>query len=113
MDHGELAHKPLVAALAAFAIMGERGSFHRDAMMMLGSASLIPLKKPDGGVRPVAVGETLRRFVAKVVAARPATKAVIATLRPLQCGVSVPGACEAVGMGVAEAVRQLRLAPPA
>ena len=92
LAHGELAHKPLVAALAAFAIMGERGAFHRDAMMMFGSASLIPLKKPDGGVRPVAVGDTLRRFVAKVVAARPATKVVISALRPLQCGVSVPGA---------------------
>ena len=80
--------------------------------MMFGSVSLIPLKKPDGGVRPVAVGDTLWRFVAKVIAARPATKVVISALRPLQCGVSVPGACEAVGMGVAEAVRQLRMAPP-
>ena len=44
--------------------------------------------------------------------ARPATKVVISALWPLQCGVSVPGACEAVGMGVSEAVRQLRMAPP-
>jgi hypothetical protein len=31
-----------------------------------GGARLIPLCKKDGGVRPLAVGETLRRFVCKL-----------------------------------------------
>ena len=34
------------------------------------SATLIPLKKNDGGVRPIAVGNILRRLVAKLIAAR-------------------------------------------
>jgi len=29
------------------------------------AARLIPLKKKDGGVRPIAVGDTLRRLKAK------------------------------------------------
>ena len=30
-------------------------------------ATLIPLRKKDGGIRPIAVGQTLRRLVSKCV----------------------------------------------
>ena len=34
------------------------------------SAPLTPLRKPDGGVRPIAVGETLRRMVSSIAMSR-------------------------------------------
>ena len=63
-------------------------------------ANLTPLKKSDGGVRPVAVGETLRRVVGKALLASGRTKEQIATLQPLQVGVGLRNATEAVAMGV-------------
>ena len=52
--------------------------------------SLIALKKKDGGIRPITIGYTLRRLVAKC-----ANSAVIdriaALLSPIQVGVGVKG----------------------
>ena len=57
-------------------------------------AYLHPLLKKDGGVRPIAVGETLRRLVSKCLnfAVR---KDAESTLAPSQVGVGVRGGCEA------------------
>jgi len=38
---------------------------HPRAALYLCAARLIPLRKKDGGIRPIAVGDTLRRLVAK------------------------------------------------
>jgi hypothetical protein len=64
------------------------------------AASLIPLNKKDGGIRPIAVGETLRRLIGKVLLATPSVKAAAQTLVPRQTGVGVPKAAEMIGMGV-------------
>ena len=64
-------------------------------------ATLIPLKKKDGGIRPIAVGQTLRRLVAKCLSRRVAVT-VGADLVPLQLGCGVPLGCEAA----AHATRQ-------
>jgi hypothetical protein len=57
------------------------------------SAPITPLVKPNGGLRPIAVGLTLRRLVSKVALA-----AVLPTLcdylQPLQVGVGVRGGAE-------------------
>ena len=58
-------------------------------------ANLFAAKKKDGGLRPVAVGETLRRLVAKCLAFKVAEEAA-AFLTPLQFGVGVQGGCEAI-----------------
>jgi hypothetical protein len=56
-------------------------------------ATLLPLSKPDGDVRPVAVGTTLRRVIGRVVAAVH-KEAFAEFFSPLQVGVAVPGGGE-------------------
>ena len=54
---------------------------------------LDPLLKKDGGIRPIAVGETFRRLVSKCL--NSAIRREAATiLSPLQLGVGVRGGCE-------------------
>ncbi|KAI0979427.1 hypothetical protein GJ496_007243 [Pomphorhynchus laevis] len=52
---------------------------------------MIALKKSDGGLRPIAVGNTLRRMVDKI-SCRRATGEAVAVLSPFQVGVGVPSA---------------------
>ena len=74
-------------------------------MASLASAPLYALAKKDGGLRPIAVGETLRRLVSKCCC--HASKAMAASfLSPLQVGVGVPGGCEAVIHAVAAAIEE-------
>ena len=71
-------------------------------------ANLIPLAKKGGGTRPVAVGDTLRRLVGKVLLATPTAKRQVDGLRPTQVGVGVPNAAESVAMGVEALSRTLQ-----
>ena len=57
-------------------------------------ASLCALSKKDGGVRPIAVGNTLRRLATKV-GARSMSASIGDSLRPVQLGFSTKGGCEA------------------
>ena len=58
-------------------------------------ASLIAFSKPDGGIRPIAIGNTLRRLTAKA-AANFVKDASVSKLFPHQLGVSIPGGAEAI-----------------
>ena len=58
------------------------------------SANLTALWNKDGGIRPIAVGNILRRLASKV-ANHFASHKVSNLLRPIQHGVSVKNACEA------------------
>ena len=58
-------------------------------------ATLHAFNKKGGGIRPIAVGLTLRRLVAKVACAR-ATESCSAVLMPRQLGVGVKGGAEAL-----------------
>ena len=58
------------------------------------SANLTALRKRDGGIRPIAVRNILRRLASKV-ANHFASHKVSNFLRPVQLGVSVRNACEA------------------
>jgi hypothetical protein len=64
------------------------------------SANLLAANKKSGGHRPVAVGETLRRWASKCLAAQ-ATEDCSFYLSPLQLGVRVKGGCEAIIHAVA------------
>jgi len=55
---------------------------------------LIALNKKSGGVRPIAVGVTLRRLASKCANAHGAAR-MAPTLGPRQLGVGIPGGCEA------------------
>ena len=57
-------------------------------------ANLIAFKKKDGGLRPIAVGETLRRLAVKCAASKLSAKCA-EVLFPVQLGVGVPGGIEA------------------
>ena len=69
-------------------------------------ANLTPLRKADNGVRPVAVGDTLRRLVGKTLLSMPQARAQVANLAPTQVGVGVRGAAEGVAMGFNNLIRQ-------
>ena len=60
----------------------------------LAGASLVALPKPTGGVRPIAVGEILRRLTAKCLmeAVRDDARQHFA---PVQLGAAIPGGAEA------------------
>ena len=60
----------------------------------------MPLAKKAGGVRPIAVGDVLRRLVGKVLLSTSQARAEVDSLRPMQVGVGVPNAAESVAMGV-------------
>ena len=58
-------------------------------------ATLFPFLKKDGGIRPIAVGLTLRRLIAEV-ANLSAQISCRSLLMPAQLGVGVKGGCEAL-----------------
>ena len=86
--------KDLLRALAEFANFILRGYLPKYVKQVFFGATLIPLRKKDGGVRPIAVGQTLRRLVAKCVASQ-VTRSLGMKLAPQQLGCGVPLGCEA------------------
>lgn len=58
-------------------------------------ANLLAARKKNGGHRPIAVGEVLRRLVSKCLAFEVAPRAAL-LLKPLQLGVGIPGGCEGI-----------------
>ena len=58
-------------------------------------ATLLACKKKSGGVRPIAVGEVLRRLTSKCLT-HAVQEEAISVLTPLQLGVGVKGGCEAI-----------------
>ena len=62
-------------------------------------APLYALKKKCGGIRPIAVGETLRRWTAKCLCS-VITPKVVGQLKPLQLGTGVRGGCEAITQAI-------------
>ena len=90
----------VVVELAALVAVAAHGLLPPEVAPLFGSANLIPLKKPDGGVRPIAIGETLRRLIGKALMHVPKLVGELRSLAPLQCGVGVVNACESIGQGL-------------
>ena len=65
------------------------------AIPYLCGASLLPCKKKGGGLRPIAIGEVLRRLTSKCVS-RAVHADATAVLSPLQVGVGIPVGCESI-----------------
>ena len=61
---------------------------------LLSGASLVALPKAEGGLRPIAVGETLRRVVGKCLLTG-VKEDMRSRLEPLQVGVGTPRGAEA------------------
>jgi hypothetical protein len=92
---GSLFSDKLCVALQRFCNMAVNGLLPSNLSPFLAGAKLIPLEKPGGGIRPIAVGEVLRRLVAKVLIAR-FQPGIADNLRPLQLGVNTPQATELI-----------------
>ena len=88
------AHSDEVAAhLATLCQLLARGEAPEALAVHFAGARLHALPKKGGGVRPVAVGETLRRLVAKLLCEQVRDDAR-SLLWPLQVGVAAPGGAE-------------------
>jgi hypothetical protein len=92
----------VLSAIMNFLHLSLDGGLPPQAAPFLCAANVVPLKKPGGvlEVRPVAVGETLRRIVAKFAMDSPVAKRAVESLQPTQCGVGIAGACETVAIGL-------------
>ena len=75
----------LIQSLTSFVNFVANGGMLASARPYFFGATLVALSKPDGGVRPIAVGCTLRRLVAKC-ASHAVRDAMAALLAPLQLG---------------------------
>ena len=98
----ELLHAPgadgdngLLKALAKSMDILAKGEGPPCLAQWLAGAPLTALRKEDDGVRPIAVGETVRRLISSLLLARHAEKAK-EILTPLQIGVAVSNGGEAV-----------------
>ncbi len=69
------------------------GEMPQQVAAILGACSLIALVKPDSGVRPIAVGEVIRRVVALCIQYRSTLEKFF---QPLQYGVNTRGGCEMI-----------------
>ena len=96
----------LIDALAAFATFMLRGKGPARYASWFAGAPVTPLRKADGGVRPIAVGETLRRLVAAIALSR-ITEKVKQHVGPHQVGVCTKGGAEATIHAVRDLVNQL------
>ena len=84
----------LRSALADFCNLVLRGDTPEVVRPFFFGASLVALRKKSGGIRPIAVGCTLRRLVAKV-ACKQVVDEMAELLAPRQLGYGVSGGSEA------------------
>ena len=96
------AGRRLLSSLTRLCNCITRGELPHHARDLLFASNLTALRKKDGGIRPIAVGNTIRRLAAKA-ACRPTIRSLSREFAPTQLGVGVPGGCEAA----AHAVRSL------
>ena len=90
-----------VTSLCKFIVSGNLSSYARKFFF---ADNLTALRKKDGGIRPIAVGNVFRRLASKA-ACRPVIQSIKNHFSPVQLSVSVPEGCEAA----AHAVRSLFL----
>ena len=87
----------LIKALTQLVNLVLRGQVPAPARAAFYAASLIALRKPGGGIRPIAIGATYRRLATKV-ALRPLSTELGAELRPVQLGFGHPAVARLLPM---------------
>ncbi|CAI7854850.1 unnamed protein product [Closterium sp. NIES-54] len=90
-----LIHSAVSSHLHALVNTILRGKLRNEVGELLTASRLIALDKPDGGTRPIAIGECILRLAAKAAHTQLA-EAAREFFLPLQFGVVVPGGAEAV-----------------
>ena len=86
--------RELLSALTSFINHILQGNAPLSVHPILFGATLIALRKKEGGIRPIANGLTLRRLAAKIGVFRM-VQSVSSALASLQLGYGVPSGCEA------------------
>ena len=76
-----------------------RGQIPKHARDLLFAANLTALWKKDGCIRPIAVGNVLRRMASKIAAKRFMPE-LHRQLPPVQLGIGISGGCEAAAHAV-------------
>ena len=84
-----------LSSLTHFINLLASGKLPPSILPHLCSAVLLAIRKKNGGLRPIAVGEVLRRLTSKCLV-NVARQSALSTLTPLQLGVCVKGGCEAI-----------------
>ena len=79
----------IIEQMTALVVLLAQGSAPAELAPHLAGAKLFAATKKDGGVRPIAVGEALRRLVAKVLC-ESSKQAARSYLWPLQVGCGSP-----------------------
>ena len=87
--------KRAITSLTKFFNLASRGQLPEFVAPILCSATLTALKKLKGGVRPIAVGEVIRRLFAKCIA-REANSEAADLFNTKQLGVAVKGGAEGI-----------------
>ena len=106
-----MVQEAFLEALTEFVCRGLRWTLPSECAQGLLAANLIPFKKPRDpqGVRPIAVGETLRRLTAKVALAQaPKSRGL---LPPLQCGVGVHDSVNSIVVATMRATQLMEQNP--
>ena len=75
------------------------GNIPRDIVLLLGGGALIPSQNGENGVRPLVVGETLRRLTARA-ACFQVREEFLRDILPHQFAVGVTGGCEVIHKAV-------------
>lgn len=94
------ANAGILDSLLTLVIAVKAGSLQPRAAPFLCAAHLIQLKKKDGGARPIAVGDTLRRLVVKWLLATSQGRITSSDLAPLPTDFAQDYHCEVVAMEV-------------
>lgn len=84
----------LLAAISDLLLLILEGRVPEPFRHIFFGAALTALKKKDGGIRPIAVGNMWRRLAAKLVVSS-ITPELVELLAPHQLGVGIPGGAEA------------------
>ena len=97
----------LLSALTNLVNVMLRGEVPQFAVPILYDANECAIRKRDGGIRPIAVGSTIRRLSVKV-GSSPVLQAHGEELRPVQLEVSTSVGCEAAALAARRCVRDCR-----
>lgn len=84
------------------------GKAPKELAQIIASAPVIPLQKPEGGVRPIAIGEIIRRLVSKTAIAAYREQ-ILDMFVPLQLGIGVPAGAESIVHAVSKLVEDFGL----
>ncbi len=102
--------EPLLCALTDLVNLALAGQIPETVRPDFFGANLLAFSKPDGGIRPIAVGYVMRRLVSKC-ACFAVNDEVASLLSPRQVGVGIKGGCEAAVHACRSYLEDLQTSP--